>query len=327
MTIDGTGAGNNHSIKKSNIKERVRKCIREVLPSTTRTCIWLLKITIGVSVLIIALRYLKILPWFSEAISPIFSHLGLPGEAALAYVTGYFVNVYAAISVAVACNMDARAMTILGVMVLCSHNMITETAVQKKTGSSAIRIVIIRTLSAFTLAFVLNLILPGKSVAEIIGSGTEEVPLAEMLRAWCISTLTIVIKMTVLIYLLAILQKILSEFGVIKWISNFLRPLLAFFGLPAKTSFLWIVANILGLAYGAAVMMEEINAGKVAKHDIDLLNTHICISHSNFEDLILISSIGGIWYVLLLARWAASFLLVWAQRLENYIIGDKTQKA
>lgn len=42
-----------------------------------------------------------------------------------------------------------------------------------------------------------------------------------------------------------------------------LKPPLALFGLPAKTSFLWIVANILGLAYGAAVMIEEINAGKV----------------------------------------------------------------
>jgi hypothetical protein len=308
------------------IKERIIRCIREVLPSTTKTCIWLLKITIGVSMFILILRYLKILPWFSETISPLFSHLGLPGEAALAYVTGYFVNVYAAISVAVACNLDIRSMTILAVMVLCSHNMITETAVQKKTGSSAIRIILIRTLSAFVLAFLLNHFMPGKAVDGVIKTLATESTFKEMLSAWGVATLTIIIKMSALIYLLAILQRILSEFGVIKWISKFLKPPLALFGLPAKTSFLWIVANILGLAYGAAVMIEEINAGKVEKREIDLLNTHISISHSNFEDLILFSSVGGIWYVLLLTRWAGSFVLVWGQRLEYYLFSNKKQK-
>ena len=166
------------------IKERIIRCIREVLPSTTKTCIWLLKITIGVSMFILILRYLKILPWFSETISPLFSHLGLPGEAALAYVTGYFVNVYAAISVAVACNLDIRSMTILAVMVLCSHNMITETAVQKKTGSSAIRIILIRTLSAFVLAFLLNHFMPGKAVDGVIKTLATESTFKEMLSAW-----------------------------------------------------------------------------------------------------------------------------------------------
>lgn len=269
--------------------------------------------------LILVLRYLKILPWFSAAISPIFNHIGLPGEAALSYVTGYFVNVYAAIPVAIACNLDARSLTILGVMILCSHNMITETAVQKKTGSSAIRIVIIRTLSAFVLAFVLNQILPG-SPQSIFSTNTQtEMTLQAMLSDWWKSTLSIVIKMTILIYTLAIVQKILSEFGVIRWISKFLKPLLAMFGLPAKTSFLWIVANILGLAYGAAVMMEEVKAGHVGKKDVDLLNCHISISHSNFEDLILLSSIGATWYILILTRWVGSFVLVWERRLEYYI--------
>ena len=128
------------------------KCIKEVFPVATKTAFWIIKITVGISLAILFLKYFKVLPWFSELISPLFNHIGLPGEAALAYVSGYFVNVYTAISVAVSLDLDVRAMTILGVMVLCSHNMITETAVQKKSGSSAIRIVVIRTFSAFFLA-------------------------------------------------------------------------------------------------------------------------------------------------------------------------------
>ena len=383
----------------TSTKERLVKCVKEVLPSTTKTCIWLLKITIGVSVLILFMRYFKILPWLSATLGPLFNHFGLPGEAALAYVSGYFVNMYAMLAIAGSMDLTARAITILGVMSLCSHNMITETAVQGKTGANPVRVVITRTLAGFVLAFVLNLILPLSqsdiamlggafekseaavaeapateasiavapatvapaavaSVAEApagVTSVAETAPAAEtpaseasitvapaaeapatvasiteapaavqplfkeLAVEWCYSTLSILVKMTLLIYSLAILQRILSEFGVIRWVSKFLKPLLLLFGLPARCSFLWIIANILGIAYGGAVMMEEVRAGKLSLRDIKLVNQHIGISHSNLEDLTLVASIGGIWWVMLLSRWAGSFILVWGYRAEMAI--------
>ncbi len=401
----------------TSTKERLVKCVKEVLPSTTKTCIWLLKITLGVSVLILFMRYFKILPWLSATLGPLFNHFGLPGEAALAYVSGYFVNMYAMLAIAGSMDLTARAITILGVMSLCSHNMITETAVQGKTGANPVRVVITRTLAGFVLAFVLNLILPlSQSDIAMLGGAFEkseaavasmaeapagvapaagapaseasitvapaavaptavasvaeaptgvtsvaetapatvapaaeapateasiavapaaeapateasitEAPAAaqplfkELVVEWCYSTLSILVKMTLLIYSLAILQRILSEFGVIRWVSKFLKPLLLLFGLPARCSFLWIIANILGIAYGGAVMMEEVRAGKLSLRDIKLVNQHIGISHSNLEDLTLVASIGGIWWVMLLSRWAGSFILVWGYRAEMAI--------
>ncbi|MDO4736800.1 MAG: hypothetical protein Q4B21_07295, partial [Bacteroidia bacterium] len=201
-----------------------------------------------------------------------------------------------------------------------------ETAVQKKTGSSAIRIVVIRTLSAFVLAYVLDKIMPAEAAKTFTEFNYTSLPLKEMLQDWAISTFGVILKMTILIYSLAILQKLLSEYGVIRLISKFLNPFLAIFGLPKRTSFLWIVANTLGLAYGAAVMMEEVNEGKVTKKDIDLLNSHIAISHSNLEDLLLLSALGGIWYVLLFSRWIGAFVLVWELRLEYFIKERYIQK-
>lgn len=300
-------------------KDKILWCIKSVLPSTTKTCIWLVKITVGVSFAIMFLKYFKILPVISSFLAPLFNSIGLPGEAALPFVTGFFVNVYAAISVMVSFDFDVRALTILGTMVLCAHNMITETAVQKKTGTSAVRIVITRTVSAFTLAFLLNRILPGQMAAMGEVDYAQDVEFMTLFKEWVVSTLQVVVKMTVLIYTLAIVQKILAEYGVIRWMSKFLRYFLAFFGLPAKTSFLWIVANTLGLAYGAAVMMEEVESGKVTGRDVDLLNTHISVSHSNLEDLLLLTALGAVWYVMLLSRWMCSFVLVWELRAEYYI--------
>lgn len=302
-----------------SVKDRAIKAIKGVFPKSVKTSVWLIKITVSISAAILLLRYFNILPWFSHIISPVFNYVGLPGEASLAFVTGYFVNVYSAIAVMATLDLDTRAITILAIMILSAHNMITETAVQKKTGSTIVRIVLTRTLSAFILGFVLNFIMPGNVASAVAVRNQEEITFMAMLTEWIVSTGRLVIKMIVLIMGLSFLQVLLSEFGVIRWLSNILRPLMKFFGLPAKTSFLWIVANTLGLAYGAAIMMEETESGKITKEDANLLNHHIGISHSNLEDVLLMGSMGAMMLWMLFSRWIMSFVLVWELRLEMAI--------
>ncbi|HQB78773.1 MAG TPA: nucleoside recognition protein, partial [Tenuifilaceae bacterium] len=121
-------------------------------------------------------------------------------------------------------------------------------------------------------------------------------------------------KIITLVTLLMILQRILKEFGIIQILSTIFKPLLKVMGLPESTSFLWIVANTLGLAYGSAVMVEEVEAGKLSRTDADLLNFHIAISHSNLEDLLLFAAIGvSIWWMLI-PRLFIAIAAVWGRR-------------
>ena len=296
---------------------RIVNCVKSATPSALKTIWWLTKIMVGVSFGIMLLQYFGVIAWISALLTPVFSSFGLPGEAALAYVSGYFVNCYTAMAVMTSLHLDMRAATILAVMVLCSHNMIVETTVQAKTGSSVIRIVIIRTLSAFLLAFVLNQIMPGEFVeSESQLVTAENVTFVEMLKNWAWRTAKTVGLMIVLVYALTLLQRILNEYGIIEHIANFLKPVMLFFGLPPRTAFLWLVANTLGLAYGAAVMIDETENGKTTKEENDLLNHHICVSHSNLEDLLLFTAIGGNFLWMLLSRWVMSLLLVWERKLE-----------
>lgn len=291
--------------------------MRSATPSALKTIWWLVKIMVSVSFGIMLLQYFGVIAWISEQLTPLFSSFGLPGEAALAYVSGYFVNCYTAMAVMSTLSLDMRAATILAVMVLCSHNMIVETTVQAKTGSSALRIVVIRTLSAFILAFVLNKIMPGEFVARESHLVTaENVTFMVMLKSWALRTVRTVGLMVVLVYALTLLQRILNEFGIIEHIANFLKPVMVFFGLPPRTAFLWLVANTLGLAYGAAVMIDETESGSTTKEENDILNHHIGVSHSNLEDLLLFTAMGGSFLWMLLSRWAMSLLLVWERKIE-----------
>lgn len=302
------------------IGSKLLDIVKGALPGTVKTCIWVVKLTVEVSFCIMLLRYLQILPWISALLEPVFHVVGLPGEAALAYVTGYFVNVYSAIAVSVTLDLSIREMTILSAMVLCAHNMLVETAVQKKTGTPAVRIVIYRTLSSILVGLALNLVIPVESAQ--LGSQLveqEQLLFWPMLKEWIVSTAGLVVKMVAIIFSLNILQRILSEFGVINWISRFLKPLLLMFGLPPQSSFLWIIANVVGLAYGAAAMIDEASTGKLSQNDVDLTNYHICISHSNLEDVFLLASVGAVWWILIISRWIMSILLVWGYRFEQWI--------
>lgn len=303
-----------------NFGSRITATVKGAIPGTVKTCVWVVKLTVGVSFGIMLLRYLQVIPWVSALLEPVFHVVGLPGEAALAYVTGYFVNVYSAIAVAVTLDLGVREMTILSAMVLCAHNIIVETAVQKKTGTSAVRIVLMRTLSSIALGLALNWILPSSSTQGVSeGASQESLLFLPMLKDWLLSTASLVVKMVAIIFSLNILQRILSEFGVIKWLSKFLKPLLHLFGLPSNSSFLWIIANVVGLAYGAAAMIDEASTGKLSQRDVDLTNFHICISHSNLEDVFLLASVGAVWWILIISRWIMSIILVWGYRLEMWI--------
>lgn len=299
---------------------RIRSSVKEVLPSSAKTCIWMIKITVGVSFAMMLLKYFNILPWISDFISPVFGLFGLPGSAALAYLSGYFVNCYSAIAVISTLEMDWRATTIIATMVLCSHSMILETAVLRKTGASAVRMVLVRTLTAFILGFILNMVLPGKA-GEIVDAAARkwDIPFWTTLYDWFLSTLKLVLLMVVIIFSLNILQRLLQEFGIMAVIAGLFKPLMYVLGLPANTTFLWLVANIVGLGYGAAAMLDEIGRGSISERDVKLLDSHICVSHSNVEDLSLMTALGGLWYWMLFIRMGAALILVWEHRLEFFI--------
>ena len=295
---------------------RFTNCIKSARPSALKTIWWLTKIMALLSFAIMLLQYVGVIEWISYWLTPVFSHFGLPGEAALAYVSGYFVNCYSAIAVMTTLDLSTRAATILSVMVLCSHNMILETTVQHKTGSSVVKIVAIRTLSAFILGWVLNKIMPGGFEASSMTNNVqEELTFMIMLKDWALRTAKNIALMAVIVYLLTVLQKILTEYGIIEYISRFLKPVMRFFGLSPKCAFLWLVSNTLGLAYGAGIMIEEAETGETTKEDNDLLNCHIGISHSNLEDLLLFTAAGGAYLWMLLSRWCMSLIWVWFFRV------------
>jgi spore maturation protein SpmB len=157
----------------------------------------------------------------------------------------------------------------------------------------------------------LNWALPADDTVAMHGMVSGHLPFLELMQNWLIGTLWITFKLICIVVSLNILQRILDEYGLMKMLARWVLPLLRPLGLPANTAFLWIVANVIGLAYGSAILIEHRKENKISAEDADLLNHHIALSHSLLEDTALYVAIGvGLGWITL-PRIALATIAVW----------------
>ena len=286
---------------------RLGGCIKEGSRKGIRTAVWLLAIMIPISGAVNVLRQVGVLGWIAGWLEPVMKLAGLPGETAIAFIIGVALNIYSAIAAMGPMALTEREVTILALICLISHNFPVEATVQHKAGTKGWRIVGLRLAASAAAGIALNLMLPADAVIAEIEQKIEP--------TWLLATAKLTAKIVVLVMLLMVLQRILDEFGLIRVISWPLSPLLRLLGLPKSTAFLWIVANTLGLAYGAAVILEEAESGRLTPEDAELLNRSIAVCHSILEDTLLFAAVGA-WLVwITLPRVALAAAAVWLYRV------------
>lgn len=281
-----------------------------------RTIWFLLRIIVPVTLAVALLDWLGALAWFSRFLSPVMGLVGLSGEAALVFISSVFLNIYSAIAVASSMALDLRSATILAIMCLTAHNLIVETAVMKKTGSSGAKMAALRVVCAFAAAFAFNLLLPSSlsSIPFASASSSGRPDFLGMLLSWALSTGKLGLKIVVIVLSVMVVQRLLEEFKAMDFLSKLFAPLMRLFGLPREASFLWIVINVVGYAYGAGIVEGQIAEGKMKKQEADLFNHHAGLCHSLLEDTILFLAVGIPLFWITVPRFAMAFLVVWIER-------------
>jgi hypothetical protein len=296
--------------------QRLWAATKSGLPKAKRTIIWLLKMILPISLAVRLLQYTGVLEYVSTLLNPIFQAVGLPGEASIAFVSSVFLPLYAPIAIASSLSLTIRQLTILGIMCLISHNTLVETAIQKKTGSNFAFIWLLRISMSFFAAFIWNWLLPHNlGVAAVLSVSTiAEQTIGTVLWIWAQGALALALKIAVIVTALMILQRILEEFHVMDLLSRTFAPVMQFMGLSRNSSFLWFVANIIGLTYGSAIIIEQVQEGKISTKDASMLNNHLAISHSLLEDTSLWVVVGVPLFWVTVPRIALAILVVWSVR-------------
>ncbi len=311
-----------------NFVEKIVSAVTKSIQPTIKTVIWLMKLMLPITLLVSILDYMGVILIVSDFVEPLFRLMGLGGEAAIVFITSSFASIYAAIGVMAGLGFELREVTIMATMCLICHNLIIETKVQNKAGSSYGYILFIRIFFGLFAGFLLNLIIPKDMAGALYMPEMAQKPSTwvEVFVFWAQTIIPLLGKVLLFVSLLNILQGILKEFKLIDMLLKPMQPFMKVLGLPYSTTFLWIVVNTLGLAYGGMVMSSEMEKGEIAHRDAQLLNTSAAMNHSMLEDSLLFMALGvGVWWVLL-PRLVIAIILTWIMKFYYNFQDKKTTK-
>lgn len=278
----------------------------------------MLKIVIPVSFLTATLAWSGFLNKIELFIEPVMTLLNLPALAALPLIIGMTSNIYGAIAAMAVLPFTKEQMTLIAIFLLCAHNLIQEGIIQAKSGMHPVKATLFRlTAAVITITLVAQFLDSGALVpvaAEAPISISQ--PFIGMLKGWGVATFYLCIKIFVIIMSILTLLEVMKTLGWINHIVRFLTPLLKVLGLRQNVGILWVTATVFGLAYGGAVIVEEVKEGHLTKDELEELHLSIGINHSMVEDPSLFLSLGlsafWLWIPrLIVAMIAVRLLSVW----------------
>ncbi len=256
--------------------------------------LWIMKILIPVSLLTALLAWTGWLSRLDFLFQPLMSILSLPAMSTLPLLIGMLTGIYGGIAAMSVLPFSQDQMTLMAIFLLIAHNLIQEGVIQAKSGIHPFKATIFRlaaaTLTVIAVAPFFNTTITPSETASSSLEMTQ--PLIETLQEWGLTTLSLSVKIFVIIMCILTLLEILKTLDLISPMVRVLNPLLKIMGLDQKVGFLWLTAVIFGVAYGGAVIVEEVKAGHLTKEELEELHLSIGINHALVEDPSLFLSLG-----------------------------------
>jgi len=305
--------------------QRLGDFVRESVRPTTKTTVWLLKIMLPISLAVTVAQHYGLIDALAVYLDPVMRWVGLPGKAAVGFLTGAFVTTYAGIAAMLQLSLTLREATIVGIMMCLCHALFVESAVNRRVGSSFWKMFVIRLCMAFLCAVYLNLVLPDNMTGRFGEGITMEADGDRWLASWVVSSVKMSILIYLLIFALMIVQRMVEHYGLMERLARPLHPLMRFCGLSENAAYMWIVGNILGISYGSAVMMDLEEQGKITRAEANDVNYHLIMNHSLLEDTTVFASMGipALWIIS--TRFFFALLVVWGRKALRrlVVVGEK----
>ena len=265
--------------------------------------IWIiLKLIIPIYIIADILFYYNTLSYVSFLVEPITTAIGLPPEASLSIISGMFLNVYASIAFAAPLDLNIHQWTILAVFVGICHSLIVESVIMKKIGLSNTYSYSLRIVAGFIVAFFTS-IMPKEWFSASLQindtfSTNEYSSLKDLLYNSFLNaielSITVIILITALIFIMDFIKT-----------RKFIRESKK----NVSKGFSLTVGIILGITYGAGILINEVENGNIKKEDIFFIGTFLMICHAIIEDTLLFVIFGADFTMAVLIRTLAAIII------------------
>ncbi|WP_022669820.1 nucleoside recognition domain-containing protein [Hippea alviniae] len=122
-----------------------------------KVSIKLIKVIIPFYIIVDLVAHTQAANTIGNFLAPFMKPFGLTGKMAVALISGYLVNIYAAIASLVPLHPNWQQVTIIGLMTGISHNLIIEGAILHKTGTNVAFTITFRVIVSLIAGLLLNL--------------------------------------------------------------------------------------------------------------------------------------------------------------------------
>ncbi|MDR2549288.1 MAG: nucleoside recognition protein [Desulfobulbus sp.] len=283
--------------EQSHLSSRLRTSCR----SSVASALLILKYVVPLHIAADLLLYFDALRPLTVVFAPLTALFDLPPEAAMALAGGVLLNIYAGIAFAAPLGLTPYQWTILGVFLGVCHSMLVECAVMARLGIATVYSVVLRTVGA-CLAVGSVLMLPASLFGSVQQAGTTAAPqytgLGQVLVHSLGSALVLAAKIILLISAVIVTMDLLRTTALVR------RHLAR-----VNTALSIVAGQLLGITYGAGILLHEADRGTLSREDIFYIGTFLMICHSLVEDVLLFVLFGASYWVIIGVRLAAALLL------------------
>lgn len=277
--------------------------------------IWLVKILVPVSFATALIVHYQLLYHLDFFLQPIMNMIHLPASAAVVLIIGIFTGIYGTVAALSVMSFSMAHMTLIAVFTLISHNLIQESLVQANSGLRFSTAVGFRLVMSFVVTMICGWIMgvdpggagpSGGPVLEASG-----LPLSAMLTDWTMGTAWLFLKILCIIMPLMVVMELARTFYLIEGVTRIAAPVLKLLGLDRSCALLWMTAAVFGLAYGAAVIVEETKGNAHDPKALTRLQLSIGVNHAMIEDPCLFLPLGLPAFWLWVPRLVAAMAVAW----------------
>ncbi|WP_417551508.1 hypothetical protein [Marinomonas fungiae] len=293
----------------------LREC-RILIQESGRVYWTLLKVMIPALLIVKALDMLGGVSVFGQALSPIMQLVGLPDDVGIVWATLILTNIYAGMLVffnlGVSENLTVAQVTVLGVLMLLAHSLPVEGAIAKRMGVSWRVTIALRFGGALVLGFLLHQFYSYFDLLQQPSQLMWQPPANPdtSFLGWCIGQVKTMAWIYVIILSLMIILKILRVLGIERLMHALLYPILRMLGIGKAAANVAVIGTVLGLTFGAGLLIKEAESGHLTKRDIFLTIGFLSLCHSVIEDTMLVLLLGADLSGILWARLAFALFTI-----------------
>lgn len=136
------------------------------------------------------------------------------------------------------------------------------------------------------------------------------------------NALLLCLKLTLIIVTLMIIYEFYENSKLYKLSQSVLNKPFGFIGIKSNASITMIVGLVLGIAYGAGILIKNAISGNMTQKEIILTSIFLSVCHAVFEDTLLFVAVGANGIVIIGVRIILAFIIILL--LNKYLSKSKT---